>query len=376
MAITLASLVDFAKRFSEDSNTQWADEMYLDLVNDTVAQVFNAARWPFLEAETSIAMIAPYETGTISVTEDSAAVTGSGTTWLTTWPTGAILEIQGDSNQYVVSVFGSTTALTLDKAVLRTTASGLTYTLSFPCYDLPSDMLEMGPPQRTAWNNFLSPVSFEQYLHLRQQNYFSGLLQYYAIVPGDGTTVPKIYLYPAPGVEELIRFNYRKRFDRGYLYKAGTASLTTGLTALTGSGTSWQKMGFSSSGLILQFVDSSLGLLGSVQATCGAASSDTAITISAAWGGATQSAASYRLSSKLVCPDLMLPCFREGIKQKVCEVGKQLDAAAYWDGKFMQELIRAKAALAPVGSLCRAPAGGIRYTSVEPGFPTRVSSAT
>ena len=364
MAITLASLVDFAKKFSDDSNTHWADEMYLDLVNDTIAQVFNAARWPWLEAETSLIMIVPYETGTITV-DGTTAVVGAGTTWLTTWPANAVLEIQGDPNQYIVSSFGSATALTLDKAVQRTNASGLTYTISFPCYDLPSDMLEMGPPQRTTWDNYLRPVSFEEYLHLRQGVFFSGMLQHYAIVPGDGTTVPRLFLYPAPGFAELLRFTYRKKFDRGNLYKAGTASLTAGLTAVTGASTAWTKMGFSAANLILQFVDSSLGLLGSVQATItGAASSDTAMTTSAAWGGATQAAASYRLSSKLVCPDLMLPCFREGIKQKVCEVGKQFDAAMYWDAKFMAEMSRAKGAMAPFASFGRA--------SIE-GYPTRVN---
>ena len=373
MAITLASLVDFAKRFSEDSNTDWADEMYLDLVNDTIAQVFNMTRWPFLEAETAVAMIAPYETGTIT-TDGTTAVVGSGTTWLTTWPINAVLEIQGDTNQYVVTAFGSTTGLTLDKAVQRSNASGLTYTLSFPCYELPSDMLEMGPPQRATWNNFLQPIRFEEYLRLRQGLYFSGMLQYYAIIPGDGTTVPKLFLYPAPGSVELLRFNYRKRFDRGNLYKAGTASVSAGGTSVTGSGTSWTKMGFSAAGMILQFVDSSLGLLSSVQAVVTTAGSDTAITIPA-WGGTTQSAASYRLSSKLVCPDLMLPCFREGIKQKVCEVGKQFDAAAYWDEKFMREIVRAKGALAPVSSFSCASVGGVEYTRLEPGFPAKVSSA-
>lgn len=372
MAITLASLVDFAKRFSEDSNTQWADEMYLDLVNDVIAQVFNSARWPFLEAETSIAMLVPYETGTIT-TDGTTAVVGSGTTWLTTWPTGAVLEIEGDNNQYVVTTFGSSTALTLDKAVQRSNASGLTYTLSFPCYDLPTDMLEIGPPQRTTWNNCLVPVNFEQYLHLRQGTYFSGMIQHYAVIPGDGTTGPKLYLYPAPGFAELLRFNYRKRFDRGNLYKAGTASVTAGGTAVTGVGTAWTKMGFSAAGMILQFVDSSLGLLGSVQAVVTTAGADTAITIPA-WGGAAQSGASYRLSSKLVCPDLMLPCFREGIKQKVCEVGKQLDAAVYWDGKFQQEMARAKGALAPLGSFPRAPVGGFYFRDDDkPAIPRMVA---
>lgn len=372
--ITLASLVDFAKRFFQDANTQWADEMFLDLVNDVVGQVFNATRWPFLEAESSLAMIVPYETGTIT-TDGTVNVVGSGTTWLTTWPTGVILNIEGDVNQYLVTAIGSTTGLVLDKSVQRSNASSLTYSLSFPCYDLPSDLLEMGPPQRTTWNSFLEPISFEQYLHQRQGVYWWGMLQYYAIVPGDGTTAPKIYFYPAPGFAELLRYNYRKRFDRGVLYKAGTASLAAGGTAVTGVGTSWQKMGFSASGLILQFVDPSIGLLNSVTGTItGAASSDTAMTLSAAWGGPAQSSASYRLSTKLLCPDLMLPCFREAIKGKVSEVSGDLKNAQYYDGKFMHELAIAKGALAPHGSFGRMPIGGqVPWGGVEPPIPRVVA---
>jgi hypothetical protein len=358
MAITLAGLVDFAKRFSDDANTNYADEMYLDLVNDAIAQTFNAARWPFLEAESSLAMIVPYETGTITV-NGTTAVTGAATVWDTAWPAGSVLEIAGDPNQYVVTVFGSTTTLTLDKAVQRSNASGLTYTINFPAYDLPSDMLEMGPPQRTTWNSCLLPINFEEYLHQRQGVFWAGMLQYYAVVPGDGTTGPKLYLYPAPGFAELIRFNYRKRFDRGVLYKAGTASVTTATTAVTGVGTAWQKMGFSASGLVLQFVDSSLGLLSSIQGTIsGAASSDTAMTLSANWGGATQATASYRLSSKLTVPDLMLPCLRAAIKHKVAEIAGNFTGMEAWDAQWHRELATALGALAPHGSFRRQPAGG------------------
>lgn len=68
-----------------------------------------------------------YSTGTVSVTKDSATVTGSGTTWTGNVNVGDLFKIIGDTHRYYVRAVNSNTSITLHKPVVRATASGLTY---------------------------------------------------------------------------------------------------------------------------------------------------------------------------------------------------------------------------------------------------------
>ena len=68
----------------------------------------------------------PYSTGTVSITNDSATVTGSGTTWSgTDAVAGECIEING--HYYIIDSVDSTTQITLTENVREATASGLSY---------------------------------------------------------------------------------------------------------------------------------------------------------------------------------------------------------------------------------------------------------
>jgi len=75
---------------------------------------------------------ATYSTGTISVTNGSTTVTGSGTTWNTLVDAGMLLQI-GSERVYVVEQINSTTQLTLRDPYEGSTATGTAYTLD-PVY--------------------------------------------------------------------------------------------------------------------------------------------------------------------------------------------------------------------------------------------------
>lgn len=72
---------------------------------------------------------AVYSTGTVSVTNGSKIVTGSGTTWNTLVDAGMLLHI-GSERVYVVASIDSTTQLTLRDAYEGTGGSGKSYTLN------------------------------------------------------------------------------------------------------------------------------------------------------------------------------------------------------------------------------------------------------
>lgn len=69
----------------------------------------------------------PYSTGTVSVTQDSTTVTGSGTTW-TEEMVGQHILVDGDF--YEITAFVSATQLTIGSGFVGDSQSGLTYVIS------------------------------------------------------------------------------------------------------------------------------------------------------------------------------------------------------------------------------------------------------
>ncbi len=68
-----------------------------------------------------------YTTGTVSVTNSSATVTGSGTSWLTNVSVGDIFKVASEWNLYTIAVVVSDTEITLSTEYAGETASGLSY---------------------------------------------------------------------------------------------------------------------------------------------------------------------------------------------------------------------------------------------------------
>ena len=73
-----------------------------------------------------------YSTGTIAITNGSAAVTGTTTDW-TSEMVGMVFRVDSDSSDYEITAVGSTTSITFDRNYEGTTqASGGTYKISPP----------------------------------------------------------------------------------------------------------------------------------------------------------------------------------------------------------------------------------------------------
>lgn len=376
MAISFGSLLEFGLSWHADDRSTYGKDQMTDLVNDALARVWGFTRWPFAIGDGVIALEAgPYETGTIT-TDGDTTIAGSSTAWDTNWPVPALLTIDGDPNLYLVTSFTSTTALVVDKAVQRSNASGLTYRLYFPAYELPSDFEAIEEPQQYNWLAGCENITYEHWLKYTSRAQFAGAITRYAILPGDGVNAGKIFLHPSPATAELVRFPYRKTILRGRQWDAGTASISNGATALTGSGTTWDTVGYSLSNFIFEVtgVAAVRGLQGLVSSVASA----TAITLSSAWAGATQSAVNYRLSTRINMPDLMLPCIREAIKATICEVRRDYAGLEVWERKWRDEARRASARLWPIGvSMEKAAAedGSLPY-DVSPPWPKLVVSGS
>jgi hypothetical protein len=75
--------------------------------------------------------VAPYATGTVTVTNGSAVMTGAGTLWLANVDAGMLLDVANDTTRYyVVQSVDSNTQITLTEAFGGTTGAGVLYVVS------------------------------------------------------------------------------------------------------------------------------------------------------------------------------------------------------------------------------------------------------
>jgi len=124
--------MQFSDIYARDEQIVNTGSTYRSLVKDAIQWgldiISNSWNWPYLMQEYFITLVAPYETGTVSVTNNSTTVTGSGTSWDTTW-TNRKIRIGEEQAYYRIKSVDSTTTLTLEAPYQGTTATGEDYSI-------------------------------------------------------------------------------------------------------------------------------------------------------------------------------------------------------------------------------------------------------
>ena len=129
---------------SED-DTQVTESM--DLVGRRLWQMYP---WPEKTQQVVVTTLAPYSTGTATFTLDSAAVTGSGTTWSSF--TGRKMARGYNLPIYRVSANASSTGITLARTYKEATASAVTYVVYQDEIDVATDVDSITSVQLLASN--------------------------------------------------------------------------------------------------------------------------------------------------------------------------------------------------------------------------------
>src|SRR3990167_7598872 len=93
---------------------------------------------PYLMTDGFITTVAPYETGTVAMTNGSKTITGTGTTW-TSAMVGRKIRFNNENAYYRIAAFVSTTELTLEVIYQGTTDTDATYSIYKDEYKLPAD---------------------------------------------------------------------------------------------------------------------------------------------------------------------------------------------------------------------------------------------
>lgn len=185
----------------------------LDTANKEVQSTWE---WPWLYAEYDVPVPAPYNTGTISIVTGSSTVTGSGTSWVTSW-NGRRLRVGANNADYRVSSIGSGTTLTLDQPVnLAANVVNAGYTLYQDSFRMPADF---DPGHDLFLGNMMLRYRLKHVPRLHAENQMLVLKQLNTnsqmFYTDDGWDEAadryKIRIIPPPGQVNELRMVYRKR---------------------------------------------------------------------------------------------------------------------------------------------------------------------
>jgi hypothetical protein len=210
VAITGNDAITYARRSALDRVGASADLDLVIVVNDAVDMLASEKSWPQYMRRAYLQVLAPYSTGTITLTAGSPTVTlASGT--FPTWTAANVTAQLKNSSGLIFDVLtrDTSTQLTLNGSSGETTAAGQTYVLFFSEYTLPDNLYEFGELLAgRAWGGGedFTPVPIEQ-LWVRQNDvaYSQDYPDVYAIHNG------KIVFDPYPQMAATVAYTYFAR---------------------------------------------------------------------------------------------------------------------------------------------------------------------
>jgi hypothetical protein len=197
------------------NHTQLGDTDANEILQAVAREITEEYGWSLRRREAIVSLVAPYVTGTVAVTNGSATITGTGTTW-TAAMVGRAISIDGLKTYLRVATVPGATTLTLGDAQLAAVgwplASGAskTYSIFVAEYELPADLaVVLGGTEQFP----LEEVSREALDRLDPQRTSRGQPRQYALsrtrIDGSPQAFKKfIEFWPAPSVASVIRVPY------------------------------------------------------------------------------------------------------------------------------------------------------------------------
>lgn len=188
---------------SETIETRVLDSIKLR-INEVQDVIFFDQDWEWRKRTFYKTTKAPYETGTITITQNSRSVTGSGTTWIDSMKVGYLLI---NNKAYKIESINSITTLKLAAPMDQESGSGLEYKVIFP--DVPL-------------NHEISSIVGDVMIHTSSVS-----------LKHKNRLIQSVSSVGMP-VEGALDSRTSEDF-----YNEGSVSLTQGDTAVTGAGTAW-----------------------------------------------------------------------------------------------------------------------------------------
>jgi len=182
-----------------------------EFINTAYSRILGSYRWSQLRGFGTIYCPVPYGDGTVSLTNGSTTVTGSGTVW-TAAMSGRQLIIGGEAPFRDIASVDSATSLTLAQAYAGPDLTAQTYSIQLAYPTLPTDFemfISVVDPVRNwkLWEAFL-PEYVDRWDANRSYTADPWLV---LPAPPNSAGVRRCELWPRPNVEASFYFTYQRK---------------------------------------------------------------------------------------------------------------------------------------------------------------------
>lgn len=192
---------------------RWLNETFEDVLS-------RLSDWKWARDYKHLLLLPAYTTGTVSVTQNSAVVTGSGTSFVSSWK-NRVFWIPSSGVNYKVQSVDSTTQLTLEVAYQEDTAVGQTYYLVQNRYPLDNQAYESGISQiiNPYATDPLDEIDMEVFLRRQPRLRDLGDPTEYALWGQEDpanteSNAPMVYFNRFPTVQRTFVYFFHKQFER------------------------------------------------------------------------------------------------------------------------------------------------------------------
>ena len=208
MALTYLNIQDIVLDLIDRSETEDRTRIK-QFINMAARDVWTSKPWRERRKTGVVETVAPYTTGTVTVTEDSGVVTGSGTTFPATNADQRKFALSYTLPWYTVTTRDSSTQLTLGDNYAEDTASAQTYTFFQDVYRLASDVdTVLGIRlQRAGYGGTLGWLSERRMDEMLTLPAFAGVPQHFCMQDLTSASLRTVKVWPVP--DDTYRFQYR-----------------------------------------------------------------------------------------------------------------------------------------------------------------------
>lgn len=234
---------DVMSEVRENSTESSVENKYKRRVNDIyVRDLPSKQEFDFLRKEGTFTLAAAYDTGTITTSVNSTALTGSGTTWTSTM-TGYKIKISGNDEIYTFT-FTNTTTGTLNTNFTGSAAlGGASYIIYQDTYNLASDYDRVIDPPGFYYDYSQSKTYIDQKFH---KDWFKEYTTQESQLPDGWRFVGeldstnqywRVQIGPPVSTSRIIKYEYVPLLTEMSEYTTGTCSATAGNTTIYGTST-------------------------------------------------------------------------------------------------------------------------------------------
>ncbi len=195
-----------------------AQTLYDDFIELALDEIATECRWTWLRRESQFTTFPGYSTGTVTVTQDSGALTGSGTSWNSGTPQNLLADdkflVGTEAAPYRVSGVTGATAATMVPNYAGATTAGATYQSSRDEIELATGCWWLRTIRELATPNRLEILSYDAFVErTRGDVYRRGRPEIALMLGADTSAVSttleqKIQLWPAPDARYAFSYTY------------------------------------------------------------------------------------------------------------------------------------------------------------------------